>query len=153
MVVGVGSLDGGDDQLGLTAVRRLRQLLGDTVHFREDPTGGTRLTDVCESGLDALWIIDAALATPDAPAGTHLRLTYPRDAARLKTLSGCNTHAPVLLDQLRLLETLGWLPTRTTLHVLTAERFETGSALSPALTQPLDDLVGAVADEVRADSP
>jgi len=148
-IVGLGSPGAGDDQLGLVAVQRLRQLLPGNVLIGEDTSGGTRLAEWCE-GVDSLYVIDAAYAQAEWPAGSHLRLLYPADADRLKDTGFRGTHSLSLLEALRLADVLGILPQTVVIHALAAEQFALGTPLSRTLQTPLDQLIDTIRNEVRS---
>jgi len=117
------------------------------VEVRSAVAGASDVLD-CGQEVDSLILIDAALATPQLPVGTCLRLAYPAQEHVLSRTPICNTHAVSLAHALRLAWTLGQLPGEVTLFLLAGDSFEPGTRLSPHLRQPLARLVEAIQREV-----
>lgn len=148
-IVGCGSLAAGDDRLGLLAARLLRASLPPEVEVIEDATGGADPERWC-AGAEVLVIVDAAEAGPGFPAGSFLRLEYPREKARLQNLTVRDTHGLSPAYALRLAENLGLLPPEVIVYALAGERFDPASPPSELWEQALAPAVEAIRCEVLA---
>ena len=150
LVIGLGSLHGGDDRVGLDVAAHLASLglAGVEVVEHTDPSNLVALWE----GRDHVVVADALLAG-DEP-GTVLVVEAGADSpalegARMWTASG-GSHAFGLADALALARTLDVLPRRVTVVGIVAESFQpmapaSGPALAavPVAVDRVLDAIGA----------
>lgn len=139
-IVGLGSLDMGDDALGLLVARRLRERVPAGVEVVEDTSGGARIDQWCD-GVRNLMLVDAALVVPPFRAGEMLRLEYPSQRDQFRSVRARSTHSFPIEQALDLAALVGRLPSRVILHLLFAERFLPGTDVSPSMDGPIERLV------------
>lgn len=109
----------------------------------EDVTGGADLERWC-AGVEVLVIVDAAQAGPGFPAGSFLRLEYPREKARLQNVAVRDTHGFSPAYALRLAENLGLLPPEVIVYALAGERFAPASPPAQLWEHALNPAVEAI---------
>ena len=133
LVVGLGTLHGGDDRVGLDVAALIADLGLDGVEVVEqaDPTNLVAMWE----GRDHVVVADALLA--GAEPGTVLVVEAgadapPLDGARMWTASG-GSHAFGLADAVALSRTLGVLPRRVTVVGVVAGSFRAMAPVSEAV--------------------
>jgi hydrogenase maturation protease len=152
LVVGLGSLDRGDDAVGPVVARRVAELapLGVRVLVHEDPT------DLVESmtGASGVVVVDAVWSPGTAP-GELLVLEagegagpLPEDAWARTGRGG--THAFGLAAAVELARALRRLPHRVVLVGVAAGGFDHGAPLSPGVAGAVGAALDAVLRIVRA---
>lgn len=160
LVVGLGSLDRGDDTVGPTVARRLATLgLPVRVVEHEDPTA---LIDLWQDA-DLAVVVDAvrtgAVPPPGAPdvGADPARLLVLEcgaeagplpESAWARTGRG-GTHAFGLAAAVELSRALGRLPRRVVLVGIPALEFDYGTRLSPPVAAAVEPAVAEVARLVR----
>jgi hydrogenase maturation protease len=157
LVVGLGSLDRGDDALGPEVARAVaeRGLPGVRVLEHEDPTG---LLDLW-SGHDSVVVVDAVRS--GGPAGTIHQLETGAGAPRMpeRAWSGTGrggTHAFGLAAAVELARALHRLPPRLVVIGVEAASFEYGARLTAPVAAAVPVAAArvlAVLDQVSADVP
>lgn len=147
LVLGIGNILMQDEGLGVRAVERLQEL------YRLPPK--VRAVDGGVMGLDLLPYLEDAerVLILDAvemgrPSGSIVRLESGQVpmALALKT----SIHQVGLQEVLAVGRLRGTLPARITLWGMQPASLEMGTELSPVVGAALDDLVEAVAKELRA---
>ena len=147
LVLGLGNVLLQDEGLGVHALERLSA--------RHDLPAGVRAVDGGTLGLDLLPALEGvrALVVIDAvrsgrPAGSVVRLVdeeiMPLLALKL------SVHQVGLRELLGASRLLGTHPARVVLWGIEPQCMDWGLSLSPAVDAALDDLVDAVAGELRA---
>ncbi|MGB7982586.1 MAG: hydrogenase maturation protease [Candidatus Nanopelagicales bacterium] len=159
LVVGLGSVDRGDDAVGPAVARLVAALMGAEVAERrlsrsarevhvlvhEDPTA---LVDLM-SGWDLVVVVDAMRA--GAPTGTVRVLAVGAGADGLPVRTGpTGTHDLGLAGVIALAGALDRLPDRLRVVGVQAASFEPGARLSAAVTHALPAAVDAVLGELSA---
>jgi hydrogenase maturation protease len=134
LVIGLGNAARGDDAAGLVAARRL----GGVEHEGDL----LALLDVWE-GADSAVVIDAVRS--GAEPGTVHRFDAGGGPLPAGPRSSTSTHAVGLAEAIELARTLGRVPARLVVYGIEGERFEAGTALTPAVSAAVE----AVADAVR----
>ena len=137
-----------DDAFGPLVARRVAQAAVpqlEVVDLGLNPAGLLH----CLQGRQALIIVDAAVA-PDAEVGKVLDLDY-RSAQRPQLLSDqtWSTHGLGFSSQLAMAESLGWLPQKVRLIVLTIQAPALGSPLSTQAAAAVPKAVETVLAWVR----
>jgi hydrogenase maturation protease len=145
LVVGLGSVDRGDDGVGPTVADLVAAAVGGfddvRVVVHEDPTA---LVDLM-AGHSAVVLVDAARS--GAPPGTVTvhRLGPDSPALAARTDPGAaGTHGLGLAGALELARVLDRLPPRVSVVGIEAAGFEHGADLSPAVAGAVPDAVAAV---------
>jgi hydrogenase maturation protease len=157
LVVGLGSMDRGDDAVGPEVARAVaeRGLPGVRVIEHEDPTG---LLDLW-SGHDPVVVVDAVRS--GGPAGTIHQLETGAGARRMPERAWAatgrgGTHAFGLAAAVELARALHRLPPRLVVVGVEADSFEYGAPLTGAVASavvPAADRVLAAIAGVSADVP
>lgn len=151
LVVGLGSLDRGDDAIGPTVAQRFAGLRvpGIRVVEREDPTSLIDLWDGEEGRADLAIVVDAVCS--EQPPGTltimetgSRRNPLPEDTWARTGRGG--THAFGLAESVELARALHRLPGRVVLVGVEAARFGHGEPLS----EPVAAAIGPAIDAVIA---
>lgn len=136
----------GDDAVGLMAVRRLRQAIGDRAEVIEAELAGIDLMELIKEA-QVVILVDAARGG-QAP-GTIYRLD-----ASAGPIGGQiffrSSHAIGLLEVLELARTLGILPATVIVYAIEAENTEAGQPLSTSVAKALDQVVQQVVQECDA---
>lgn len=145
-VVGIGNPLMGDDGVGLVLLERLMDHLAATcpdadVAFVDGGTIGLSLLPVV-LGAESLLVLDA-VAAPDAPAGTVVRL----DGDQLPRLLGgkVSPHQVGLLDVLTAARLLGTEPVRTTVVGVVPEDVDLRWGLSETVSAGVPAALAAAA--------
>lgn len=147
LVVGLGSVDRGDDAVGPAVASlvadELSRLGEHDVHVvvHEDPTELVELM----TGYRSVVVVDAIRS--GAPAGRVLVRTVTPGGQPLPTLDdpgAAGTHGLGLGHALELAKSLGRLPHLLCLVGIEAQGFERGAPMSPAVAQAVDHAVTAV---------
>jgi hydrogenase maturation protease len=144
VVIGVGNTFRGDDGVGLAAVDRLATEVPDGVTVVPCEQEPSRLLDAWH-GAWAAVIVDAVAS--GAEPGTLRRFDRSTDAVPAKVFRS-STHAFGIGDAIELGRALGRLPERVVVYGVEGAAFGSGAGLSPAVDAALDELVGAVLDDV-----
>lgn len=134
LVVGVGSVDRGDDAAGVLVVRRLEGMR--TVETR-DCSGLIDLWD----GEDDVTVVDAMRS--GGRTGTINR--FDALQTQLPARHFPSTHSFGLAETVELARTLGRLPGRLLIYGIEASRYDVGAEPSPEVL----DAVGIVAAELQ----
>jgi hydrogenase maturation protease len=147
LILGLGNVLLQDEGLGVRALERLtaRYDLPDAVRALD---GGTLGLDLLPhlAGVSLLIVIDAVRT--GRSAGTLTRLA---DEAIMPVLAlKLSVHQVGLRELLGASQLLGTYPARVVLWGMEPARVEWGLSLSPAVAAGLEDLVDAVAGELRA---
>lgn len=148
LVIGLGSLHGGDDRVGLDVAARIARMGLDGVEVVEhtDPSNLVALWE----GRDHVVVADALLA--GAEPGTVVVVeagadSPPLEGARMWTASG-GSHAFGLADALALARTLEVLPRRVTVVGVVAESFHPMTAASESVLAAVPGAVQHVLDAI-----
>jgi len=143
VVIGVGNNLRGDDGAGLAAAARLRGEPG--IQVRTSAGEGIDLLAMWEDA-GAVLLVDAVRS--GAPAGTIHRYDVSDEPLPSSPRRPAG-HAISTSDAIELARQLGQLPAKVVVFGVEGGRFETGSALSPAVEAAIEPLVAAVATESR----
>jgi hydrogenase maturation protease len=148
LVVGLGSVDRGDDGIGPVVAAHVGTL--DLPHVRvathEDPTSLVELM----AGFDTVVVVDAMRSR--APAGTvttlHAGAGRPPIGARMDP-GPAGTHGLGLAMAIELARVLGRLPEHVDVVAVEADTFEHGTGLSAAVAAAVPVAVAAVLGSLR----
>jgi hydrogenase maturation protease len=146
LIIGVGNEYRSDDAVGLIVARRLRRLSLENVKVIEESGEGADLLESWE-GADMVIIIDAA--SSGAKPGTIHRI----DARAQQVPRGLfhySTHAFSVGEAVELARVMGRLPPHIFVYGIEGAKFEEGIALSGAIEDSVDAIVGLVLKELRA---
>ena len=143
-IIGIGTIDRGDDAAGVLVARRLRELGIDAADHSRD---GLSLLEAWR-GHDDIILIDAVIT--GAPPGTITRWDGV-DAAVLPDPVRATTHAFGVAEAIKLARALGLMPERLTIYGIEAAKFEIGSVVTPEVAAAVEKLAGTIlaADERR----
>ncbi len=146
VVIGIGNPARGDDAAGREVARRLWALARDDFEILESDGEATDLLALME-GAEAAILVDACVS--GAAPGTIRRFDAadgPLPAARY----GLSTHGLGLADAIEFGRALGRLPPVCIVYAIEGTIFETGAAMSVALTAAIDELVPTLLKELEA---
>ena len=132
-MIGLGNAARGDDAAGLIAARRLGGL-----EHEGDPLA---LLDIWDDAASAV-VIDAV--SSGAEPGTIHRFDAGAGPLPARLRSSTSTHAIGLGEAIELARALGRLPARLIVCGIEGERFDAGTALTPAVAAAVDALVREV---------
>ena len=136
IVIGVGNPFRSDDAAGLEVVRRLRN-----VAAHESSLGGFELMDLWQ-GADEVIIVDAMHSK--SPPGTVRR--YDAIAQSLPAATFASSHAIGVAETIEMARQLGRLPTKLSVYGIEAERFTSGTAISPQVAAAIESVVEELDD-------
>lgn len=146
-MIGLGNPIMGDDGLGLAALERLglEWRLPSTVRLVDGGTWGMSLLPIIEEAEAVLLVdaIDAGRAPGDLIALGRSEL--PRHLAHK-----LSSHEVALAEVLAVSELRGTIPARLVAVGLQPGRVEMSTALSPAVAEALDELVGTAVAQLVA---
>jgi hydrogenase maturation protease len=145
-VLGVGNVLMGDDGLGPSVVRLLeaRYTFSDDVEIVDAGTPGLDFTPFL-SDAHAVVIVDTVQS--DVPPGT-IRLYRGDEIFQGPPPDRTNPHQPGLREALMAAELTDSRPEEVVLVGVVPSSTETGTALSETLRARLDEVIGAVVDEL-----
>ncbi len=148
LVVGLGSVDRGDDGIGPSVAAHVAAL--DLPHVRvvthEDPTSLVELM----AGFDAVVVVDAMRSGAPAGTVTTLRAGAGRQPLGARMDPGpAGTHGIGLPMAIELARALGRLPEHLDVVAVEAATFEHGSGLSPSVAAAVPVAVAAVLGSLR----
>jgi hydrogenase maturation protease len=137
LVVGLGSVDRGDDAVGLLVVRQVADVPGVDVVEVLDPS---RLVDL-GVGRDVMVLVDA-VSSGSAPGAVHV-VELAGEALPIGS-AAASTHWVGLGEVLELARVLDMLPARVVVVGIEAGSLEHGSGLSAAVREAVPAAVRAV---------
>ena len=137
LVVGLGSVDRGDDAVGVLVVRQVADVPGADVIEVSDPS---RLVDL-GAGRDVMVLVDA-VSSGSAPGTVHV--VEVRDQALPIRLAAASTHWVGLGHAIELARVLDMLPARVVVVGIEAGALEAGSGLSAPVNEAMPLAVAAV---------
>jgi hydrogenase maturation protease len=146
VVIGVGNPDRGDDGVGRAVVQRLRERVPDDVTLLELGGEATSLLVAIEGSALAI-LVDAAVSR--GPPGTIMRLDAHAGPVP-EAPGGFSSHGLGVAQAIELARALAALPPRCLVFAITAQAFEPGAALSPAVAAAVDPAAELVLDELTA---
>ena len=145
LVLGIGNYDRGDDAIGLTIARRVRDLGLNGVHVGElsgDPLALLERWDRADTAI----LIDA-MSSGSAP-GTVMRFDALATVLPAVFDSRVSSHGIGIGEVVALARALERLPARLIVYGVEAADFDPGSSLSPRLARTIDLTVQRIAQEV-----
>ncbi|HMS83873.1 MAG TPA: hydrogenase maturation protease [Nitrospira sp.] len=145
-IIGLGNELRGDDGVGLLAVRRLRQAIGDRAEVIETEMAGVELIGLMEGARVAI-LIDA-VQSKQSPGIIH-RLDASTGPIAV-TVVPHSSHAIGLSEVLELARVIGVLPPRVIVYGIEAGNLETGQALSAPVAHAVEKVVEQVIQECGA---
>ena len=151
LVIGLGSLHGGDDRVGLDVARSISAAQPDGVEVVEhaDPTDLVELW----TGRDRVVVVDALLAgeEPGVVRVIEAGVGEPSLAASRTWTSSGGTHAFGLSDAIALARTLGRLPRRLTVVGVVGRTFRPMDDMSPDVVRAIPVAVDTVLRSLAQD--
>ncbi len=146
VVIGIGNEYRGDDGVGVTIARRLRERFLAKITVLEESGEGAALIDSWKS---AGWVMLIDAVRSGAPPGTIHRL----DAVAVPVPTGFfhySTHALSVAEAIELARSLNQLPPHLVVNGIEGENFAAGVGLSSAVEHAVEELIERAADEIRA---
>lgn len=137
LVVGLGSVDRGDDAVGVLVVRQVADVPGADVIEVSDPS---RLVDL-GAGRDVMVLVDA-VSSGSAPGTVHV--VEVGDQALPIRSAAASTHWVGLGHAIELARVLDMLPARVVVVGIEAGALESGSGLSAPVNEAMPLAVAAV---------
>jgi hydrogenase maturation protease len=149
LVIGIGNDHRGDDAVGLTVARRLKQQLPASVAIGEASGEGTALLEAWRKA--ALVILIDAVQSGATPGTIH------RIDARAQSVPSnffhYSTHAFGVAEAVELGRALGQLPPRLVIYGIEGETFAAGVGLSAVVEKAAGEVTRRVIEELRAATP
>jgi hydrogenase maturation protease len=133
-VVGIGNEFRGDDAVGLTVVRQLKERVPAGARTFELTGDQTYLLELMRS-TDALIMVDAVQSS--APAGTIFRIDASEEPAPKEFLS-FSTHAVDSTAAIELARTLGLLPGRILIYGIVGKGFSFSTTMTAEVKETID---------------
>ncbi len=144
LVIGIGAPFRGDDELGLSAVKTLWELLTEQdVDFATHSDDPARIIDQW-SGRDSVIVIDAVRT--GAPPGTLHRMNVTDTG--LAPRSRTSSHGNALADAIGLSRALGTLPARLIVLGIEPAAMGLGDEMSEACRAALPELIESAVKEI-----
>lgn len=143
LIIGVGNTYRSDDGIGVSVVRRLRELVPSEIRTLEATGEGTALM---ESWKDAAAVIVVDAVESGAPPGTIHRLDAHTGQIP-KRFFHYSTHAFGIGEAIELARVLGLLPRRLIVYGIEGKSFAAGVGLSIEVEQAGATVVTRVLDE------
>ena len=137
LVVGLGSVDRGDDAVGVLVVRQVADVPGVDVVEVSDPS---RLVDL-GAGRDVMVLVDA-VSSGSAPGTVHV-LEVGEEALPIRS-AAASTHWVGLDEVIELARVLDMLPVRVVLVGIEAGSLERGSELTAPVREAVPAAITAV---------
>jgi hydrogenase maturation protease len=137
LVVGLGSVDRGDDAVGVLVVRQVADVPGADVIEVSDPS---RLVDL-GAGRDVMVLVDA-VSSGSTPGTVHV--VEVGDQALPIRSAAASTHWVGLGEVIELARVLDMLPARVVVVGIEAGALESGSGLSAPVNEAMPLAVAAV---------
>ncbi|MEZ5118397.1 MAG: hydrogenase maturation protease [Candidatus Nanopelagicales bacterium] len=141
LVVGLGSVDRGDDAVGFLVVRQVADVPGVDVVEVSDPS---RLVDL-GAGRDVMVLVDA-VSSGSAPGTVHV-LEVGEEALPIGS-AAASTHWVGLGEVIELARVLDMLPVRVVLVGIEAGSLEHGSGLSASVREAVPAAITAVLESL-----
>ena len=145
LIIGIGNEFRGDDAVGIVVALKL--------HERGIPAYEIIAYSGEGSGLVTIWkdaekviVIDAAFS--GAEPGTIFRFEAGKDLIPVKLFKGYSTHAIGLAEAIELSTTLDTLPRKLIIYGIEGKLYETGSGLSPEISQGADKIIARIIEEI-----
>jgi hydrogenase maturation protease len=145
VVIGVGSLDRGDDAAGREVARRLRVTCESHAEILELEGEATGILAALEKA-EAAFVIDACLS--GAAAGTIRRFDVAEGLPAALSF-GLSSHGFGLAEAVELAKALGALPPRCIVYAIEGESFEISAPVSAAVTRAIEEVAMRVRDEIH----
>ena len=145
-IIGVGNEFRGDDGVGITVARRLRERIAGGVTIIEQSGDGTALMELWK-GAEAVILVDA-IHSGAAPGTVHrLDAGVAEIPSRFFHYS---THGFGLVEAVQLARTLNQMPERLIVYGIEGKNFRAGGALSAEVEEASAVVAVRILDEVRA---
>ncbi len=145
-IIGCGNPDRGDDAAGLLVARRLRGL---GINAREHSGDGLSLLEAWR-GCESVVLIDSVVT--GRPPG-EISVWDAHDAPVTGDIRRATSHFFGVAEAIQLGRILDRLPPRVTIYGIEADRFDFGSAPSPAVEEAVERLVLQLAAEGMIAAP
>ena len=145
LIIGVGNTYRSDDGIGVSVVRRLRELVPSEIRTLEATGEGTALM---ESWKDAAAVIVVDAVQSGAPPGTIHRLDAHTGQIP-KRFFHYSTHAFGIAEAIELARALGLLPRRLVVYGIEGKSFAAGVGLSTEVEQAGATVVALMVKESR----
>jgi hydrogenase maturation protease len=146
LVIGVGNESRGDDALGLTILRRLREKLPDDVIVAEETGDGVRLMELWK-GFDVVVLIDA-MRSGAGPGTIHMFEAHKSPLPTTIFREEYSTHAFGIPQAIELARALNQLPPRLLVYGIEGESFNGAVHMSPAVERAAEQLVELLTLEI-----
>ena len=137
-IIGIGTIDRGDDAAGLLVARRLREL---HIEAAEHDRDGLSLLDAF-SGHDHVILIDAVVT--GAPPGS-IRYWDAAEAPVVPDPVRGSTHAFGVAEAIQLARALGRMPARIEIYGIEGAQFGVGAAPTLEVAAAVEELAKEIA--------
>jgi hydrogenase maturation protease len=146
LVVGIGNPDRGDDGFGRAVVQRLRGRVPSTVHIVERSGDPLALIEDW-NGIPFVIAVDAVALITEPGRVQRLDLSNSPLPVGFAPRS---SHAFGVAETIELARNLNRLPPHLVAYLVEGEQFETGTPLSPAVADAVEDVAERVVVELSA---
>jgi hydrogenase maturation protease len=140
-VIGIGNPDRGDDGVGVSVARLLRNRLPDDVRIEERSGHAADLIDLLH-GTDWAILVDAMVS--GQPPGSVAQIDDVGNEA-LPSEAATSSHGLGVAAAVGLARALGVMPRRCTIFAVEGGSFDIGLGLSPAVAQAAHDVAATIA--------
>jgi hydrogenase maturation protease len=147
VVVGIGNPFRGDDGVGPAVVAAAAERLPPGARAMELDGEAARLVDAW-TGFDAAVLVDAVRSGTAPPGHIHRLEVGEDDGPTLVWRAPGSSHSTGLAEAVSLARVLDRVPPRLVLFGVEGQRYDEGTALSPAVAAAVDRVVALVVAEV-----
>ncbi len=145
VVIGIGSVLGGDDAVGLLVARCIKERLPENAVSVEMTGDSTILVDHFEAAETAV-IVDA-VRSAGRPGTVHRIDGITLDS--LRSFRGRTTHDLDLVKAIELARALSRVPGRLVIFGVEGKNFTRGEEISPEVERAIPEIVDRILDELR----
>jgi hydrogenase maturation protease len=139
LVIGVGNENRGDDAVGLTVSRQLREKLPHDAMVAEETGDGARLMELWK-GFDVVVLIDA-VKSGAGPGTIHMFEAHKSPLPTALLREEYSTHAFGIPQAIELARAMNQLPRRLLVYGIEGECFDEGAHMSPTIERAARQLV------------
>jgi len=145
-VIGVGNDYRGDDAIGLTAARKLKERVGPNIKVLEHDGDGAGLVE-CWKNSERVIVMDAVHS--DAEPGSVFRFDVAAWSAPERFFSH-STHAFGVAQAVELARALNQLPQALIIYGVEGKNYDAGATLSAEARQGIDQIVEQSFSEIQS---
>ena len=146
LVIGVGNENRGDDAVGLSISKRLREKLPSDVVVAEETGDGAGLMELWK-GFDLVVLIDAVKSGAE-PGTIHVFEAHKFPLPTGLFREEYSTHAFGIPHAIELARAMNQLPRRLLVYGIVGECFDEGAPISPTVERTAQQLVELLTSQI-----